>query len=691
MLYQIHNGAVRFAADTILEHINFEIRDTEKIAIVGRNGCGKTTLLKLIAGEVDLSKRDSDEDIYIARAGNPVIGYLKQMAFEDDSVTLEAEIRKAFQPILDLQARMETLLTELDRPDLPAEATEELARKYASAEERFAWMGGYGYEREYDMVLKQFGFPAEVRDKRLSEFSGGQRTKIAFAKLLLSKPDILLLDEPTNHLDIAAVEWLEGYLKSYNRAVVIVSHDRMFLDKIADVVYEIEYGTATRYPGNYSAFVERKRLNWEKQLKDYTQQKKEIERLTALIEKFKHHPTKVSMAWSKLKQLEHMEKIEAPARYDLRTFHANCTPKRETGKEVLTVSHLQIGYTPEHILSEVSFTMNRGQKLAVIGANGTGKSTLLKTLTGQLPALGGTSQFGFQVDVGYFDQQIAQYSSEKPVLDDMWDEFPDMTQTEVRTLLGSFLFTADDVFKKVSMLSGGEKGRLALAKILKRRPNLLILDEPTNHMDIVGKETLEAMLKDFNGSVLFVSHDRYFVSQIADSLLIFEEDSTDPGASDSRNNTFFQVQYYPYSYEQYQQDKTGQPDEAQLLKGIPDAKNKGSQTGTSTGSSDRTSESTAASVPASDRTVSGSGYNPGKELSRLTRRLAKVEELISQCEAELQSARDELLNPDYASDYGKLSEIQASITAKEQELEERMYEWSELSDQIEEQTEKSAR
>ena len=241
------------------------------------------------------------------------------------------------------------------------------------------------------------------------------------------------------------------------------------------------------------------------------------------------------------------------------------------------------------------------------------------------------------------------------------------------------------------MLSGGEKGRLALAKILKRRPNLLILDEPTNHMDIVGKETLVAMLKDFNGSVLFVSHDRYFVSQIADSLLIFEEDSTDPGASDSRNNTFFQVQYYPYSYEQYQQDKTGQPDEAQLLKGIPDAKNKGSQTGTPTGSSDRTSESTAASVPASDRTVSGSGYNPGKELSRLTRRLAKVEELISQCEAELQSARDELLNPDYASDYGKLSEIQASITAKEQELEERMYEWSELSDQIEEQTEKSAR
>ena len=691
MLYQIHNGAVRFAADTILEHINFEIRDTEKIAVVGRNGCGKTTLLKLISGEVPLSKRDSDEDIYISKAGNPVIGYLKQIAFEDDSATLETEIRKAFAPILTLQAQMEQLLEKLNEPELTEEAAEQLAKKYASAEERFAWIGGYDYEREYDMVLTQFGFPASVREKRLSEFSGGQRTKIAFAKLLLSKPDILLLDEPTNYLDIATVEWLERYLKDYARAVVIVSHDRMFLDKLADVVYEIEYGTATRYPGNYSAFIERKRQNWEKQQKDYTQQQKEIERLTALIEKFKHHPTKVSMAWSKQKQLDHMVKIEPPARYDTRTFHANCTPRRETGKEVLQVNHLQIGYG--HALSEVSFTMKKGQKLAVIGANGTGKSTLLKTITKQLPALGGSSSFGFQVDVGYFDQQIAQYSSEKTVLDDFWEEFPQMTQTEVRTLLGSFLFTQDDVFKRVSMLSGGEKGRLALAKILKRRPNFLILDEPTNHMDIIGRETLEQMLKGFSGSVLFVSHDRYFVSQIADSLLIFEEVTPDTAVSDTtasdtsafdtsvKTGMLAAVRYYPYSYTQYQQDQNEKPRETDLKKGITAGTQQRGQEG------QKNQVDTHFFHPGKESTFSQTntpGFNPGKERSRLTKKLERIETQISVCEEALQAAKDELLNPEYASDYSKLSDIQKDITAKEQELDDLMYEWGTLTAQLEE-------
>lgn len=294
MLYQIANGCVRFGADTILEHINFEIRNTEKIAVVGRNGCGKTTLLRLIAGEVELSKRDSDEDIFIAKAGKPTIGYLKQVAFEDENITVEEEIRKVFAPVLSLQEKMEQALLEVER-----EASEENVKRYSALQERFEALGGYHYDREFDGLFYSFGFRDEDRSRRMAEFSGGQRSKIAFIKLLLSKPDIMLLDEPTNHLDMAAVEWLEQYLKNYNRAVVVVSHDRMFLDNVADVVYEIEYGTAKRYPGNYSHFVETKQADYEKQLKDYTLQQQEIKRLETLVERFKNKPTKVAMTREK--------------------------------------------------------------------------------------------------------------------------------------------------------------------------------------------------------------------------------------------------------------------------------------------------------------------------------------------------------------------------------------------------------
>lgn len=637
MLYQIHHGAVRFAAATILENIDFEIRDTEKIAVVGRNGCGKTTLLKLIAGEVDLSKRDSDEDIYIAKAGNPVIGYLKQMAFEDDKVTLETEIRKAFLPILELQNEMDFLLQQLEQ-----DSTDEYVKKYTNAQERFNWLGGYEYEREYEIILGQFGFLPEDYQKKLSEFSGGQQTKIAFAKLLLSKPEVLLLDEPTNHLDISTVEWLEDYLKTYKRAVVIVSHDRMFLDKVVSVVYEIEYKTATRYPGNYTAFVERKQLNWGKQHKDYTMQQKEIERLNTLVERFKNKPTKAAMTRSKLKQIEHMDKVEAPDRYDLRTFHANFNPLRQSGKEVLKVKQLEIGY--DHVLSTISFSLHRGQKLAVIGANGIGKSTLLKTLAGMTQALSGSCQFGIQVDVGYFDQQIAQYTSDKTVLDEFWDEFPTLKQTEVRTMLGSFLFTQDEVFKQVSMLSGGERARLALAKILKRQPNFLILDEPTNHMDIIGKETLEAMLAAYKGTVLFVSHDRYFVRKTADSLLIFEPEK---------------VIYYPYSYGQYLEERQEKYTEKKAdLQESPSF------------------------VDSSPK----SGDNPGKELAKVERKLKKIEEQISEWEIKLQAERDEMHNPEHAANYKKLTEIQESVKMSEQQLDVLMYEWSNVSDELEDLT-----
>ncbi len=651
MLYQIANGCVRFGADTILEHINFEIRNTEKIAVVGRNGCGKTTLLRLIAGEVELSKRDSDEDIFIAKAGKPTIGYLKQVAFEDENITVEEEIRKVFAPVLSLQGKMEQALLEVER-----EASEENVKRYSALQERFEAMGGYHYDREFDGLFYSFGFRDEDRSRRMAEFSGGQRSKIAFIKLLLSKPDIMLLDEPTNHLDMAAVEWLEQYLKNYNRAVVVVSHDRMFLDNVADVVYEIEYGTAKRYPGNYSHFVETKQADYEKQLKDYTLQQQEIKRLETLVERFKNKPTKVAMTRSKKKAIEHMDKIENPMAADVRTFQRSLKPALESGKNVLFVRNLEVGYDVP--LARISFELKRGEKIAVVGDNGTGKSTLLKTLVGRLPALGGEFGFGVNVQTGYFDQESAQYASAKDVLTDFWEEFPDLTQTEARSALGAFLFTQDDVFRQVKLLSGGEKARLALCKIFQRRPNLLILDEPTNHMDIVGKETLENLLKAYEGTVLFVSHDRYFVRRVADKLLELRAE----GAA-----------FYPFGYEQYAEERAKRREDGEDKKAafriLPD------RSGEPVGRATAPGGSTAAASGNSGKNY----FNPGKEQAKRERRLAKLEERIASCEQKIAGLKEQWASPKLAADYVRLNELQQEIDAAEEELEGLMEEYLELT------------
>ena len=652
MLYQIANGCVRFGADTILEHINFEIRNTEKIAVVGRNGCGKTTLLRLIAGEVELSKRDSDEDIFIAKAGKPTIGYLKQVAFEDENITVEEEIRKVFAPVLSLQGKMEQALLEVER-----EASEENVKRYSALQERFEAMGGYHYDREFDGLFYSFGFRDEDRGRRMAEFSGGQRSKIAFIKLLLSKPDIMLLDEPTNHLDMAAVEWLEQYLKNYYRAVVVVSHDRMFLDNVADVVYEIEYGTAKRYPGNYSHFVETKQADYEKQLKDYTLQQQEIKRLETLVERFKNKPTKVAMTRSKKKAIEHMDKIENPMAADGRTFQKSLKPALESGKEVLSVRNLEVGYDVP--LARISFELKRGEKIAVVGDNGTGKSTLLKTLVGRLPALGGEFGFGVNVQIGYFDQESAQYASAKDVLTDFWEEFSDLTQTEARSALGAFLFTQDDVSRQVKLLSGGEKARLALCKIFQRRPNLLILDEPTNHMDIVGKETLENLLKAYEGTVLFVSHDRYFVRRVADKLLELRAEGT---------------AFYPFGYEQYAEERAKRRedsgDQEAAFRILPV---RGGESG------DRASVPGGSTSTVSEGRGGKNYFNPGKEQAKRERRLAKLEEKIAACERWIAGLKEQWASPELAADYVRLNELQQEIDAAEEELEGLMEEYLELT------------
>ena len=629
MLYQISNASVSFGDEDILDSINFEIRDREKIAIVGRNGCGKTTLLKLISGEIEFTKRDSDEDVFIAKSGNPEIGYLKQIAFEDPELSMESEIRKVFRSIEDMKKKLDGMAIALE-----TDHSERAIKEYTDFEDYFTSIGGYYYEKEYETLIHKFGFCDADKNKPLKEFSGGQQTKIAFIKLLLSKPDILLLDEPTNHLDVETIEWLEGYIKNYPKAVVIVSHDRMFLDNIVDVVYEIEYHTTKRYKGNYSDFVRMKRENHEKLLKDYSAQQKEIARLQAIVDRFKNKPTKASMARSKLKAIEHMVKIDRPDEYDNKTFHTNFQPESVTGNDVLFVKDLSIGY--DHELSRINIDIKKGDKLGILGGNGLGKSTFLKTIVGNIPPLQGEYRFGTGVEIGYFDQQMAMYSSDRTVLEDFWDEFPSLTQTEVRNMLGAFLFSGDDVFKKVDMLSGGEKVRLALCKIFKRRPNVLILDEPTNHMDIVGKETLESMLKDYKGTLIFVSHDRYFIKQVSQRIMAFEHGNTS---------------VFNFGYEEYLEKK-------------------------------QSAEAANNIVTTAEKSEPRVNNNPGKERSKLERKQKKLEEKLEAEENRISELKGQLLNPDIQSDYMKLSEIQTLIDEIEEETLADMAEWDELDAQI---------
>lgn len=677
MLYQISNGAVAFGDDVILHSIDFEIRNTEKIAIVGRNGCGKTTLLKLISGEVEMEKLDSDESAFIAKAGNPEIGYLKQIAFDDPDVTLEQEVRKCFVKMDERKAELARAAAELEH-----DYSDEKVARYTAMEEAFKDDGGYYYEKEYEVMIRKFGFSDDERKKPIRDFSGGQQTKIAFIKLLLSKPDILLLDEPTNHLDVTTIEWLEGYLKSYPKAVVVVSHDRMFLDNVVDVVYEIEYGTARRYPGNYTNFIARKKENYDKQMKDHIAQQKEIERLQRMVTRFKGKPTKTAMAQSKQKAIDRMVIIEAPDKYDNKTFHANFQPEKETGNDVLYTSELAIGY--DHPLSVVSLDLKRGEKLGILGGNGLGKSTFLKTIVGKIPALSGEYRFGTNVQIGYFDQQMAMYTSNKTVLDDFWDEYPNLTETEARNALGAFLFSGDDVFKNVNMLSGGEKVRLALCKILKTRPNVLVLDEPTNHMDIVGKETLESMLKDYKGTLIFVSHDRYFVKKVATQLLVFEDGTTN---------------LYQFGYEQYQEKLDREASESKnvyrgnAIFGGAISQNGGSQTGSDANRSTsqnaaagNVGESTNVNNATGGMAVSSIGkayYNPGKERSKIQKKVKKAEDDLAVKEAKLDELKAELMKPEYQSSYSKLTEIQNEIDALEEEILIDMEAWEELSSQLE--------
>ena len=624
MNYTIVNGAVEFGAETILEEINFEIKGKDKIAVIGRNGAGKSTLLKALIDNSMLTEGIGEEKFNIYKESSINIGYLKQVDFEDENITMLDEILKVYKPVLDLEKKMEKLLEKMQN-----DKSEELATEYSKTMDRYEFLEGYTYKKEYETVINKFGFSVEDKSKKISEFSGGQRTKIAFIKLLLSKPDILLLDEPTNHLDVTTIEWLEGYLKSYPRAIVIVSHDRMFLDKIVNKVYEIEYGAITKYTGNYTEFEKQKRVNYEKQLKDYEYQQAEIKRLMRVVDRFRYKATKAKMAQSKLKQIEHMVKVKEPSKYDLTSFKTNFKLEKESGRDVLHVRDLQIGYT--NTIQTVSFDLYRGQKLAVIGENGIGKSTLLKTLVNKLEKLGGKFEFGHNVEIGYFDQQMALLDSEKTVFDDFASEFPLLTTTEIRNSLAAFMFCGEDVFKTINMLSGGEKVRLQLAKILKKGPNFLVLDEPTNHMDIVGKESLELLLKEYTGTILFVSHDRFFVNKIADSLLVFTKSG---------------VKYYDKTYSEYELEKQEEVEE----KVVEQKKEKNTN----------------------------NLYLQQKEQARKDARIKKIEREIDELEKQVAQLKEELQKEENYTDYEKLSEIQNKIDELNGKIDQLMIEWEQL-------------
>lgn len=629
MQIKIQNGVVDLSGEPILKRVNMEINTESKIGIVGRNGCGKTTLLRLIAGELQLSKDGDFSDSQFMVSGKPIIGTLNQMAFKDNSKTLLQEIRSAYSYIIDMKAQLDQLHIKMDN-----NPSQENITKYTTLLDIFTNEGGFYFEKEYEAAIKRFGFSDEDKSKPLSDFSGGQRTKIAFLKLLLSKPDLLLLDEPTNHLDVDAVAWLEEYLSGYKKAVVIVSHDRMFLDKTVNTIYEIEHGKTFKYQGNYSEFVVKKQILRQQQAKQYEQQQSEIARLKELVERFRYKPTKAAMAQSKLKQLEKMDLIEPPENYDNKVFHAQFQPTIRSVNDVLTVRDLAIGYDKE--LSKVSFDIKRGEHIGIVGGNGLGKSTLLKTLIGMIEPLGGSFIVGGSVKIGYFDQQMAQYTSSDTVLSDFLNKFPSLSDFQARSALGAFLFSGEDVFKSVDVLSGGEKVRLALCKIFKRNPNFLILDEPTNHMDILSKETLENILTDFEGTVLFVSHDRYFIKKVAHKILSFENGGT---------------VLYKYGYEEYIQNQSTQKEDSTLKE-----KNQ-------------------------EKTPKKGFTTPLKEKSRRERALKKAEEAVELLEEKLSALNEQLNDEEVQSNYIKLGELQEEIASISAELDKAMTKWEEIAEE----------
>ncbi|PLR65579.1 MULTISPECIES: ABC-F family ATP-binding cassette domain-containing protein [Bacillaceae] len=636
ILLQINQLSKYFAADLILSNIKLEIQTRDKIALVGRNGAGKSTLLKIIAGQL------SYESGEIIKPKGVSIGYLAQDTGLESNLSIWDEMLSVFQFLKDMEMKMRDLEQKMANTDPSEREFEQYLKEYDRLQIDFKEKGGYQYEADIRSVLHGLGFSKFDVSAPIQSLSGGQKTRLALGKLLLTSPDLLVLDEPTNHLDIETLSWLEQYLQSYPGAILIVSHDRYFLDKVVSQVYEISRTTSIKYTGNYSSYLQQSADNYERELKLYEKQQDEVAKLKDFIQKNMARASTTKRAQSRRKKLDRMELMDRPLG-DEKSAHFRFDIERQSGNDVLKAKDIAVSYDGESpIISNVSFSINRGDSIALVGPNGIGKSTLLKTIIQKMTPFRGAFEIGSGVKIGYYDQEQANLTSNKRVLDELWDEYPLLPEKEIRTVLGNFLFSGDDVLKNVSTLSGGQKARLALAKLMLQKANLLILDEPTNHLDLDSKEVLENALIDYPGTILFVSHDRYFINRIATK--VYELSSGG-------------IYEFLGDYDYYQTKKAEQLELANL-DSVPDIKPKDNQNKRS--------------------------YEQDKEAKKLERqkqrRLQEVEERISIIELQIEKNEELLCDPAIYQDHTKVQEINSENDGYQAELENLMNEWELLQE-----------
>ncbi|EAC6173821.1 ABC-F family ATP-binding cassette domain-containing protein [Listeria monocytogenes] len=647
ILLQVQQISKFFGAEVILDNIKLEVKTGDRIALVGRNGAGKSTLLKIIAGKM------SYDGGTISKPKSVEIGYLTQNTGLESSKTIWDEMLSVFDSLRKMEADLRKMELRLGEPELynDPEKYQALMTDYDTLQHTFKESGGYTYEAEIRSVLNGLRFYPEDYEVEIASLSGGQKTRLALAKLLLAKQDILVLDEPTNHLDIETLAWLETYLQNYHGSLLIVSHDRYFLDKVVNQVYEISRTKIDYYKGNYSSFVNQKQAKLEQMWKEFDKQQKQIAKLEDFVARNIVRASTTKRAQSRRKQLEKMDVLGRP-QGDEKAAHFGFQFEKQTGKDVLMVDQLSIGYAKDkRIASNLTFEMKRQDSLALVGPNGIGKSTLLKTLIRDIPALSGEFHFGAGVKIGYYDQEQAKLTSNKTVLMELWDDYPELNEVNVRTTLGNFLFSDDDVLKNVQSLSGGEKARLALAKLTLLEANVLILDEPTNHLDIESKEVLEAALIDFEGTILFVSHDRYFINRIASKIVELAPEKA----------TVFLGDY------DYYQEKLAEEKELARLD-AEDRRKKGEQV----------------EVTASVRKLN---YQEEKEQQKLLRqrkrKLEEIEKSMEETDEKIAELELQLTNPEVFQDHEKALEITQELDAVKADGEKLMEEWEQISEELE--------